>query len=251
MTATNREFSIRKTLGYEGGYCNDKGDPGGPTKYGITIHDVRLYVKSDATAADVKALTLGQAVDIYRQKYWAKVDGDNKPDGVDFATFDYGVNSGVGRANKVFVKVNIVGNAVATVKAICGERLRFLHGLRTWGLFGKGWGRRVADVEATGVKMALTAEGHAPEVVKKKLEKEASGASDKAVKQTVVASGGGGATQLPDAPDVSSFDLTTKIGIYIAVAVVVVFVVWKVWHNIQRSRAYAQAAKEANVAVSA
>ena len=251
MTATNREFSIKKTLGYEGGYCNDPGDPGGPTKYGITIIDVRLYVKHDATAADVKALTVAQAIDIYRAKYWAKVDGDNKPDGVDFATFDYGVNSGVGRGNKVFAKVS-TADAVATVKAICGERLSFLHGLRTWRLFGKGWGPRVADVEATGVKMALTAAGHAPEVVKQKLEEHGAAASTKATTQGAIVVSGGATTQLPQAPDPSTFDLTTKVGVGLAVAAALLFVCWHVWQNIQRSRAYAQAAKETtNAAVPA
>src|SRR5262245_3942254 len=45
-----------RVLKHEGGatYTNHPADPGGPTKYGITIHDVRKYLKPGATASDVK-----------------------------------------------------------------------------------------------------------------------------------------------------------------------------------------------------
>ena len=38
--------------------------------------------------------------------------------------------------------------------AICDERLRFLQSLRTWDVFGKGWGRRVAEVRACSLALA-------------------------------------------------------------------------------------------------
>jgi len=40
------------------------------------------------------------------------------------------------------------------VKLICDERLRFLQSLRTWPVFGIGWGRRVADVRSVALKLA-------------------------------------------------------------------------------------------------
>jgi lysozyme family protein len=36
---------------------------------------------------------------------------------------------------------------------ICEDRLAFLQALPTWGTFGKGWGRRVAEVEKTAFNM--------------------------------------------------------------------------------------------------
>ena len=57
----NYEDSLRRLLRHEGGYTNHPSDPGGPTKYGITIHDYRKYIKKGGTAADVKAMTLDQA----------------------------------------------------------------------------------------------------------------------------------------------------------------------------------------------
>ena len=41
-----------------------------------------------------------------------------------------------------------------TVDSICDRRLDFLKALPTWDTFGKGWGRRVAEVEAKAAEMA-------------------------------------------------------------------------------------------------
>ncbi|MEJ2435537.1 MAG: hypothetical protein P8Y53_21190 [Pseudolabrys sp.] len=48
------------------------------------------------------------------------------------------------------------------VVAICDERLRFLKRLRTWPVFGRGWGRRVAEVKAVALAMATKAPRTAP-----------------------------------------------------------------------------------------
>jgi lysozyme family protein len=161
MVATNREASILKTLEYEGGYTNDKNDPGGPTNWGITIADARMYWKKNATAADVKAMPKMIAVNIYRDKYWAKMGCDDDPPGVDFATFDYGVNSGTGRAIPCR-KANQNDDPVEWAKGICDDRLAFLKRLKTWPVFGKGWGSRVADVRATAITMAKFAQKPTP-----------------------------------------------------------------------------------------
>ena len=91
------EAALARLLAHEGGYSNHPSDPGGPTNFGITIVDYRKYVKPGATAADVKAMTLDEAKKIYRAKYWDAQRCDELPAGVDYAVFDYGVNSGIGR----------------------------------------------------------------------------------------------------------------------------------------------------------
>jgi lysozyme family protein len=159
MTALDYDESLRRVLADEGGYCDDEGDPGGPTKYGITIFDVRKYVKPNATAADVRALTVDQAKEIYRLRYWNEVQGDALPPAVDYAVFDYGVNSGVGRSGKVLRRLcglptedwHVTPEVLAAVAkrdpralsdAIWDERLAFLQRLSTWPRFGRGWGDR-------------------------------------------------------------------------------------------------------------
>jgi lysozyme family protein len=170
---TDYDESLRRLLVHEGGYTNDAADPGGPTSFGITIYDYRKYVKPDATAADVRALKLEEAKSIYRGKYWDAQRCDELPAGVDYAVFDYGVNSGIGRSKKVLQRVAGVAadgalgddtmaavaahDAKQMIAAICDERLRFLQSLRTWPVFGKGWGRRVAEVKTVALAMAASA----------------------------------------------------------------------------------------------
>ncbi len=170
MAASSYDEALRRLLVHEGGYSNLSADPGGPTNFGITLTDYRKYIGAGGTAADVRAMTVFQAKNIYREKYWNAVRGDELPAGVDYAVFDYGVNSGVSRAIKVLQRV--VGVAAdgklgpatlaaltrrdprAVVTAISDERLAFLKSLRTWPVFGTGWGRRVAEVRAYALRLA-------------------------------------------------------------------------------------------------
>jgi lysozyme family protein len=99
---------------------------------------------------------------------------DELPPGVDYAVFDYGVNSGIGRSGKVLrgllevsensdamedavIAAARASDAAILVKAICGERLQFLRSLKTWPVFGAGWARRVKEVQSAALAMAMQA----------------------------------------------------------------------------------------------
>jgi lysozyme family protein len=170
MSASSYDEALARLLVHEGGYTNHPADPGGPTNFGITLADARAYWKRDASAADVRAMPLAVAKDIYRARYWDALACDALPAGVDYAVFDYGVNSGIGRAARVLQRIldvapdgrigaSTIGaarsrDASSLVDAICDERLAFLQGLRTWPVFGNGWGRRVREVRAAARAMA-------------------------------------------------------------------------------------------------
>lgn len=171
MATANFEAALARVLAHEGGYTNHPSDPGGPTNFGITIADYRKYVKADAIAADVRNMQVTDAKIIYRSRYWQALRCDDLPSGVDYAVFDYGVNSGTGRAGKVLRRLlqlpangkDIDDTVVAAARradpatltgAICDERLAFLQSLKTWPVFGAGWSRRVADVKAAALAMA-------------------------------------------------------------------------------------------------
>ena len=170
MAASSYGAALARLFAHEGGYTNHPADPGGPTNFGITIADYRKYVKPDATASDVQRMSVGEAKAIYRKRYWDALRCDELPAGVDYAVFDYGVNSGVGRAGKVLrrclhlsdatsrVADDVIAAAAAAdaphlISAICDERLAFLHSLKTWDDFGRGWERRVAEVKAAALAM--------------------------------------------------------------------------------------------------
>ncbi len=155
---------------HEGGYTNDKADPGGPTNFGITIIDARKYWKPNSTAADVRAMPIAVAQDIYAKHYAAPLRYDELPAGIDYAVLDYGINSGIARSAKVLQRLCAIaadgrlgGETLAAVAArdprqltvaLCDERLRFLKSLKTWPVFGEGWGRRVAEVKALALHFA-------------------------------------------------------------------------------------------------
>ena len=171
MAASTYDEALRRLLLHEGGYCNHPQDPGGPTNFGITIADYRKYIKPGASADDVRAMRLEEAKAIYRSKYWRALRCDELPAGVDDTIFDYGVNSGVGRAGKVLRRVlgmpddtwgvsdDVIAEVArrdprAVIAAISAERLAFLRCLRNWPVFGTGWERRVCDVRDFSLHIA-------------------------------------------------------------------------------------------------
>ncbi|MGE3987156.1 glycoside hydrolase family 108 protein [Pseudorhodoplanes sp.] len=170
MAAANYDASLARVLKHEGGYTNHPSDPGGPTNFGITIHDYRRYIKAGGTASDVRNMKLADAAKIYRARYWHALRCDELPAGLDYAVFDYGVNSGIGRAAKVMQRLLGLGSGTAMTDAViahtsnaspsaligrlCDERLVFLKSLRTWPVFGAGWGRRVSDVRRDALAMS-------------------------------------------------------------------------------------------------
>ncbi len=173
MAASSYDEALARLLAHEGGYSNHPSDPGGPTNFGITIYDYRKYLKPNATAADVRTMKVEDAKAIYRSKYWDAMRCGELAPGVDYCIFDYGVNSGTGRAPKVLqrlIRAPVTGRIDdATVRLarahdskrliadICDERLAFLQSLSTWRVFGNGWGRRVREVRAAALAMAARA----------------------------------------------------------------------------------------------
>ena len=121
------------------------------------------------TKDDIKALMPNDVMPLYKAKYWDTIKGDDLPEGVDYAVFDFAINSGPSRAAKALqsvLGVNPDGKiGPATLDAleaanprdiatsICEARLAFLQSLPTYGTFGKGWSRRVSEVENTAFKM--------------------------------------------------------------------------------------------------
>lgn len=173
MAASSYQTAIAHVLASEGGYVNHPDDPGGPTNLGITLADARHYWKPNATAADVKAMSIDIAKQIYRAHYWNALSCDSLPAGVDYCVFDYGVNSGVARSARVMQRLlrveadGVVGpqtvaaankaDSSKLVNLICDERMAFLKSLKTWRVFGKGWSARVAEVRATSLRLAAAA----------------------------------------------------------------------------------------------
>ena len=176
----NLGISLDWTFGSEGGYSKAKTDSGNylngvlvGTKYGITGKTLAAHrgVKT-VTADDVKNMTRDEAAEIYVKSYWPQSGGDILPDGLDYAAFDFGVNSGPARAVKTLQRVlgiaqdGIVGGQTlaavnrypggvpAVIRAYCDARMVFLRGLggaQGFSANGRGWTYRVTGIDPRGV----------------------------------------------------------------------------------------------------
>jgi len=166
---TNFEMALAYVLEHEGGYVNHPRDPGGATNKGVTqaVYDGYRKMRGRGVQS-VKFISEEEVRAIYKFQYWDRVQGDMLPAGVDYAVFDFAVNSGVGRASKYLQAVvgtaqdGIIGartvaaitSPVATINALCDRRMGFLRNLKTFLTFGRGWTRRVQGVRAHALEMA-------------------------------------------------------------------------------------------------
>ncbi len=165
----NFDDALKAILHHEGGYVNHPKDPGGMTNLGVTKRVWEEWVGHEVDEKAMRALTPELVGPLYKAKYWDKIKGDELPTGVDYAVFDAAINSGPGRAAKWLQTVvgavpdGAIGNGtLAKVAAMDAEdivrkyqetRLAFMQSLPTWDTFGKGWGRRVAEVGSAAQKM--------------------------------------------------------------------------------------------------
>jgi lysozyme family protein len=165
-------YETRLLNNYEGSKYTDgvhPYDPGGPTRWGITIGDARSFWKPNATPHDVETMPVSVAKAIYKPRYWDKLQCDALPAGPDDVICDYAVNSGVGRARKVLRRVvGLPDNAsdqdtlaavarrdpVAIINKVCDERLTFMRGLPIYPTYKGGWTARVADLRAFSIHVA-------------------------------------------------------------------------------------------------
>jgi lysozyme family protein len=170
---SNFEPSLKKVIEHEGGYVNHPADPGGMTNLGVTKRVWEEWVGHPVDEKEMRALTVEQVAPLYKRKYWDAIHGDRLPAGLDYCLFDTAINSGVGRASKFIQEMvgvaadGAIGNktllAIGQFKDVkmlvdeyCDKRLDFLQKLKTWPVFGKGWGRRVADVRESATRMITT-----------------------------------------------------------------------------------------------
>lgn len=71
----NFEKALQFTLKWEGGFVNLPDDPGGATKYGISLKYAQMVGldkdnDGDTDAEDIKLLTVQDAMDKYKRDFW-------------------------------------------------------------------------------------------------------------------------------------------------------------------------------------
>lgn len=171
---SDQALALQLVLAHEGGFVSHPKDPGGATNKGVTQAVYDAYRRNHGLEIQtVKRITAEEVAEIYEQQYWLKAACDKLPAGLNYAVFDYAVNSGVARAIKdlqrtLNANANYYGvsgvlavdgtpghatidaacSAAAVdeeevIVALCARRTKFLKSLKTFSTFGKGWLRRV------------------------------------------------------------------------------------------------------------
>jgi lysozyme family protein len=151
-----------------------QGEPGGASKYGVSVDALtdyhRALGKPAATVADVAALTEAGAITFYTEWVMPKLRFDELPSGVDYRAFDVftnlGTSGGIDLLELAVGRFPPLGkfddHLLAAVKAIDPRAMVLMIGAqwitkkRTqpgWIKSGHGWSNRRTRVDAQALSM--------------------------------------------------------------------------------------------------
>ena len=152
-------------IGHEGGYSRHPDDPGGETMWGVT----RRVAVQEGYVGQMIQMPRETAKAIARKRYWDAVRAEEMPALLRYPLFDAAYNSGPGQAIKWLQRALAVGDdgvlgpvtmdaakrdGARAAVAMTAHRLDFMTSLPTWGAFGRGWARRIAQILHTTTEPA-------------------------------------------------------------------------------------------------
>lgn len=160
----NFEDAFARLLGNEGEFDDSSADHGNWTGGRIGKGELKGTKYGISAAAfpdlDIKAVTIDQARDIYRTRYWSAAGCDSVPEALRFELFDFAVNSGPGKAARLLQRAvgaeedgSIGPQTLMSIRNMPIDKvLRRFDAVRNlnfteadgWPTYGRGWIRRVA-----------------------------------------------------------------------------------------------------------
>ena len=173
MSIDKFEESLNAVLFWEGGLSDDKHDPGGKTRWGISTRfleqmkpgrkkwglNKRFLKKHDVT---IDTLTRKQMQQIYWTYFWKPCHCDELPHFMSLVVFDCAVNQGVGRSSRLLQKalgVKVDGkigpitmgkvaaiNPQVLLRDFMARRACHYSSLTLVLRYGLGWFRRMFDI---------------------------------------------------------------------------------------------------------
>ena len=166
----NFDKCLHMLLEHEGGYVNNVHDKGGMTNLGVTKRVYDDWIGRESTEQEMRDLTPDDVAPIYKKNYWNRVKGDSLPSGLDWACFDWAVNSGSGRPAKAVQRAvgatqdGAIGNQTLGLIAekdpkfiidyVYTVRQAFYESLDDYKHFGRGWSRRNTETLHQAMKMS-------------------------------------------------------------------------------------------------
>ncbi|MCL7463737.1 holin-associated N-acetylmuramidase [Phaeovulum sp. NW3] len=163
----------REIVAREGGYVNDPDDPGGATKYGVTLATLQrlgIDMTGDGrvTGADVRALSPDQAEDIFIRHYFDAPRLGELPAPIQASVFDMYVNAGAQAIRILQRLLNQMGQPVA-VDGVLGPQTTTAahaaaaaapdHFADAYGIARRNYYYALADARPASRKYARTRQG--------------------------------------------------------------------------------------------
>lgn len=164
MTIDRFPVFIDRLLSHEGGFTDDRRDPGNWTggKVGVgLLKGTKFGIAANTyPTLDIKNLTRDAAIKIYRRDFWDRARLDRMPAAVAFQLLDGAVNSGIAQASRWLQRAAFVADdgmigsvSLAAIKAadpndlvyrFNADRIEYMTRLKNWAVHGAGWMRRIA-----------------------------------------------------------------------------------------------------------
>lgn len=163
----------REIVAREGGFVNDPDDPGGATKYGVTLGTLQrlgrdLTGDGQVTADDVRRLTRDQAAEIFVQHYFEGPGIGLLPGLLQASVFDMYVNAGANAVRILQRLLNDMGQALVvdgvigpqTAKAAqAAAHIAPEHLADAYGIARRNYYYRLADSRPKSRKYARRRDG--------------------------------------------------------------------------------------------
>jgi lysozyme family protein len=166
----NFSKSFEYVLDDEGGFSDNKKDPGGATNRGVTLRTWEDWQRRQVSVQEIRDLTVDQVLPLYRARYWDAVKADLLPNGVDYLVFDTAVNCGVSNAIK-FIQQSlgvkddgVIGPVTLTaIRTVDVDHLidqytqlrqKHYESLPTFDEFGEGWMDRAKRVAERAIELS-------------------------------------------------------------------------------------------------
>ncbi|MFP1644447.1 holin-associated N-acetylmuramidase [Pontitalea aquivivens] len=163
----------REIVAREGGYVNDPDDPGGATKYGVTLATLQrlgidLTGDGRVTVADVRALSPDQAEDIFIRHYFDAPRLGELPVPIQASVFDMYVNAGAQAIRILQRLLNQMGEPVAVDGVLGPQTIAAAHAAAAaapdhfadaYGIARRNYYYALADARPASRKYARTRQG--------------------------------------------------------------------------------------------
>ena len=170
----NFDACLKEVLHHEGGFVNHPRDPGGMTNLGVTKATYEDWIGYPVTEKLMRSLTVSHVKALYKARYWDVVKCDDISMGLDLCAFDFAVNAGPARSARYIQRLvganadGVIGPKTLsllqqyvksvgvehTIRQFQDARVTYYKQLPTFNTFGKGWLRRVKEVELAALVQA-------------------------------------------------------------------------------------------------